>query len=348
LQTNIDSLQAALDVAGVRLRPHAKSHKSAFVAAAQLTGGAFGISCAKLSEAEALVSALHGSFDHLRVLVTSPLAHEMAAARAARLAENCELSVVADTVAGVELLAEATRRAGSSISIVCDVDVGLGRTGVTNPDAALAVADAAVKQPSTRFIGVQGYAGHLQHVAPRLDRFAGVAAASARLEGVISVVESAGHRVELRTGGGTGTWLADLEGGVLNEIQAGSYVFMDREYRDALGDDSEGRFEQSLFIDSTVISANHRDFVTVDAGLKSMATDAGVATIADRPDARFGFFGDEQGLVSSTGDALRVGDRLALVPPHCDPTVNLYDTLWLVKGDVVVGATDVTARGRSY
>jgi D-serine deaminase-like pyridoxal phosphate-dependent protein len=122
---------------------------------------------------------------------------------------------------------------------------------------------------------------------------------------------------------------------------------MDREYRDALGADPEGRFAQSLTIAATVISANQPGFVTVDAGLKAMATDAGVPTVVGR-DSEYAFFGDEHGMVTDgSGGRLRPGDRVDLVPPHCDPTVDRYDRIWLVEGDVLLGWTPVDARGCS-
>ena len=140
----------------------------------------------------------------------------------------------------------------------------------------------------------------------------------------------------------------DVEIGLLNELQPGSYVFMDREYRDALGEDPEGRFAQSLTLLTSVISVNHEDYVTVDAGLKSMATDAGLPTVlGHEPKATYQFFGDEQGMVTYPGHSLRRGERLELVPPHCDPTVDRYDVVWLVHDDVVVDVIDITARGRS-
>ena len=149
-------------------------------------------------------------------------------------------------------------------------------------------------------------------------------------------------------GGGTGTLGLDLEIGVLNELQPGSYVFMDREYRDALGEDPEGRFAQSLTLVTTVISANHDGYVSVDAGLKAMATDAGAPSVLGHESATYQFFGDEQGMVTHPPDhQFRRGERLELVPPHCDPTVDRYDVIWLVHDDVIVDVIDVSARGRS-
>ena len=189
----------------------------------------------------------------------------------------------------------------------------------------------------------------MQHIAGREHRREATIASTKRLSAVIDALESEGFVVSIRSGGGTGTMGLDVEIGVLNELQTGSYVFMDREYSDALGEDPEGRFDQSLTLVTTVISANHDGYVTVDAGLKSMATDAGVPLIVGHETTTsYQFFGDEQGMV--TCDArhpFRRGERLELVPPHCDPTVDRYDVIWLVHDDVVIDVIDVTARGRS-
>jgi D-serine deaminase-like pyridoxal phosphate-dependent protein len=347
LVANVAALQHTADGAGVRLRPHAKSHKSAWVAGLQLDRGAAGICCAKLAEAEALVAALDRGAP-VSVLLTSPPVGPGPMARLAALARRCDLAVAVDHVDGVAELAAATA-GGGTVTVLCDVDVGLGRTGVTGPAAALAVAEATAGTSSLTFGGVQGYAGHAQHVPGREPRRRQVAAAADRLGEVVVALEDAGHEVRVRTGGGTGTALLDIEAGVLDELQAGSYVFMDREYADALGADPEAAFAQSLTIATTVVSANQHGFVTVDAGLKSMATDAGPAGVPGHPGSTFAFFGDEQGLITTTsGFRPARGDRLRLVPPHCDPTVDRYDRLWLTRGDAVVGVTPVTARGRSY
>jgi D-serine deaminase-like pyridoxal phosphate-dependent protein len=143
--------------------------------------------------------------------------------------------------------------------------------------------------------------------------------------------------------------MIDIEIGLLNELQPGSYVYMDREYSDALGEDPEGQFLQSLMITTTVISSNQKDFVTVDAGLKAMATDAGPPlVIGHEATANYEFFGDEHGIISSGSESpFSRGDRLDLVPPHCDPTVDRFDFVWLVQDDIVIGVADIDARGCS-
>jgi D-serine deaminase-like pyridoxal phosphate-dependent protein len=348
LDVNIELMAKEAHTSGMAIRPHLKSHKTSFILELQLKAGACGVACAKLGEAEAVVAARGADVPSLSVLLTSPLVGRHAAARAVALGARCDLNVVVDHVDGVDELANALAGTNTTIGVLCDVDVGLGRTGVTSPADALHVAERVAHFPRLTFRGVQGYGGQLQHIAGREQRRTQTIAAMNQLQSVIDALVSDGHDVALRTGGGTGTSSIDIELGVLNELQPGSYIFMDREYRDALGDDREGRFHQSLTILTTVISANHNDFVTVDAGLKAMATDAGPATVVGHRASTYAFFGDEQGLVTNGADSVfRRGERLELVPPHCDPTVDKYDVIWLVHDDIVVDVIDVTARGRS-
>jgi D-serine deaminase-like pyridoxal phosphate-dependent protein len=351
LSDNIRMMADVTAAVGLGLRPHMKSHKSAFIARLQLEHGAIGLSCAKLAEGEVLVDRLaeDGFSGRVPVLLTSPIIGLEAAERAATLAARCDLAVVVDHPLGVGELAAAVRGAGVEITVLCDVDVGLGRTGVVGPTEATSIAGLIAGSAGLRFGGVQGYAGHVQHVSGRGERLAAARAAADRLSVVVDALEAAGHEVSLRTGGGTGSSMLDTELGVLNELQPGSYVFMDREYRDALGGDPEGRFHQSLTIATTVVSANQTGFVTVDAGLKAMATDAGVPLVVGREaGAEYCFFGDEHGLVTTGGPSpLERGDVIELVPPHCDPTVDRYDLLWLVRGDVATGTAAIDARGCS-
>ena len=351
LMDNVAKMASRVGAAGAALRPHVKSHKSAFIAKCQLDAGAAGLAFAKLSEAEVIVGRLlsDGHDQRVSALLTSPLVGAASARRAALLAERCDLLVAVDHVDGVDELVSALDEVGSRASVVCDVDVGLARTGVTDAASALEIAQRVGERPSLSFAGVQGYGGHLQHIVGREERREATKEANDRLAHVIDVLEGAGFAVGLRTGGGTGTCDIDIELGLLNELQPGSYVFMDREYRDALANDVEGDFHQSLVLATKVISANHRDFVTVDAGLKAMATDAGVPTVVGHETgSSYHFFGDEQGLITQPeSKRFSRGDVVYLVPPHCDPTVDRHDVIWLVRGDVVLGALRVDARGCS-
>jgi D-serine deaminase-like pyridoxal phosphate-dependent protein len=351
LEANIETMANNARAAGVNLRPHVKSHKSADIAKRQLDAGAVGLSFAKLGEAEVIVERLNATGDGapISVLLTSPLVGRHSAERAAQLAQHCDLIVATDHCDGVDELEAAAMAHDTTMSVLCDVDVGLGRTGVLGPAEALALAERVNVATRLHFRGVQGYGGHLQHIAGREHRREATRVSTERLGRVVDALDGAGFNVAVRSGGGTGTLGLDIEIGLLNELQPGSYVFMDREYRDALGDDPEGRFEQSLTLVTTVISANHDGYVTVDAGLKSMATDAGVPlVVGHETSCTYQFFGDEQGMVTyPPGHEFRRGERLEFVPPHCDPTVDRYDVIWLVHDDVVLDVLEVTARGRS-
>jgi D-serine deaminase-like pyridoxal phosphate-dependent protein len=351
LIANIERMAGVTSSGGVGLRPHVKSHKSAFIARLQLERGAVGLCFAKLSEAETVVGALvaEGVDATISALLTSPLVGARSAERAAALGELCDLLVVVDDPRGVDELSNACEGAGRRLSALCDVDVGLARTGVVDAAHALSVTERIERSPWLDFVGVQGYGGHLQHIAGREERREATKDSTRRLELVVAALTNVGLEVPIRTGGGTGTAGIDIELGLLTELQAGSYVFMDREYRDALGVNDEGSFAQSLMIATTVISANQKDFVTVDAGLKAMANDAGSPlVVGHEATSQYHFFGDEHGLVTTPASTdFRRGDRLELVPPHCDPTVDRYDHLWMVQGDVLVDVVEVTARGCS-
>jgi D-serine deaminase-like pyridoxal phosphate-dependent protein len=325
---NLAAAQRLADAHGVGLRPHAKTHKCAEIARRQLALGARGICVAKLGEAEALAAA---GID--RLLVTTPVHPAWTERIAALAATDIELIMVVDSATAVAALPAA------ELGVLVDVDVGLHRTGVTSP----AVAAELAQLLGERFRGVQGYGGQWQHIADPSARRQAVAEGMEVLATCIDAIEATGCAVDLRSGGGTGSLPHDLELGVLNDLQLGSYLFMDREYAEALASD-DAPWRQSLFVDTTVISANHDTFVTVDAGLKALATDAGPPIVAGRPERGYHWFGDEHGLVTG---AAAVGDRLSLIPPHCDPTVDKYDVMYAVDGDAVVARWPITARGHS-
>jgi D-serine deaminase-like pyridoxal phosphate-dependent protein len=338
LAHNLDAGQRLADTAGVALRPHAKTHKCAAVAREQLARGAVGICVAKVGEAEALSAA---GVD--RLLVTSPVHVGLVDRIAALRGAGTDVTVVVDHPDVVAPLARATDAVGG-VDVLVDLDVGLHRTGVSDAAAAARIATLVVAEPSLTFRGVQGYGGHWQHIPDPTDRHEAVASGMDLLGAAVDAIESGGLAVDVRSGGGTGTSAIDARLGALTELQLGSYAYMDREYADALAGE-ESPWRQALFVQATVVSANHDGFVTVDAGLKALATDAGDPVVSV---ARYTWFGDEHGLVTQPADRrLRVGDRVDIVPPHCDPTVDRYDLLHLVRGDVLVDVLPIEARGRS-
>jgi D-serine deaminase-like pyridoxal phosphate-dependent protein len=346
LDANVARMAARTKAAGVALRPHAKTHKSSFIAGKQMAAGAVGVCCAKVGEAEALAGAgVRG------ILITSPIAAAETAERAAALARHDPaLAVTVDHPAGVACLAVAADAAGTTIRLVIDVDVGLGRTGVADAEAALELAEMIAAWPGLTLAGVQGYGGHWQHMQGAEKRRAAVQAGLARLTEAVEALRAAGQACPLVTGGGTGTVEADLELGVLNELQCGSYVFMDNQYADALGEDADGAFQSSLFVQAQVISLNASRWVTVDAGLKAFATDGPPPRPTTPPFAEDGyfFFGDEHGgLMRPEAAALRHGQRVELKVPHCDPTVDRYDAFHLVRGDTLEAIVPIEAARRS-
>ena len=340
---NVGKMAGRARAAGLALRPHAKSHKCAALARRQIAAGAVGVCCAKLAEAEALAAAGAGA-----ILVTSPIAGAVQAERAVRLARTvADFRIVVDHADGA---AELGAAATGPIQVLIDVDPGLGRTGVRDAAQAVEVFRAIAAQPTLKLLGVQCYGGQWQHLAGADVRAAAVAEGMAHLSRVIEALRGAGADIAVVTGGGTGTFEADAAQGVLTEVQPGSYAFMDREYRDALRDDPDGAFEQALAIAATVISANHRKWVTVDAGLKAFATD-GPLPLAMTPkfaDSAYRFFGDEHGLLMRPdGAAVARGERVDFAPGHIDPTLDRYDVIHLVRGDVLVEIAAVEGRGAS-
>jgi D-serine deaminase-like pyridoxal phosphate-dependent protein len=343
LERNIDRMQQAAEAGGKRLRPHAKTHKSPDVALTQIARGAVGICCAKLGEAEAL--AAEGIED---ILITSPVVPVQAVARLARLSRQIpRLRLVVDHPDNVDRIAAMVGEDG--LDLLVDIDPGSHRTGVTSAEAAVALARRIAATANLRYRGVQYYCGSLQHVASLAERKAALAERTRYLATILEALGDAGLAAETVTGGGTGSFAVDAELGLLNELQVGSYIFMDRQYGDC--DPAGPRFEQALAIETRVVSANTPGRVSVDAGIKSMATEAGppVVLAGADPASAYLFMGDEHGmLVTPEGGAdPKLDDAISLMPPHCDPTVNLYDRYVVCDGNRVVAFWPVSARGRS-
>ena len=344
LERNIATMAAFAKAAGITLRPHAKTHKCAAIAKLQMAAGAVGVCCAKLGEAEALSEA--GVTD---ILITSPVVGPMGVERLVALsARTPGLMATVDHPDAVAALAAT----GALLTLVVDIDPGIHRTGVASPEAALALARQIAAAANLTFAGVQFYCGSQQHIEDFAARKEAIVERTAYLTGVIEQLTAAGLAPRLITGGGTGTHAIDAELGVFNELQVGSYIFMDRQYNDCdLTGDGAARFETSLVVDARVISANTSYMVTVDAGFKAFATEAGsppmVAGAAEGSEYRF--MGDEHGaLIPPRGVAPpKLGEVVTFAAPHCDPTVNLYEAFHAVKGDTLVAIWAIEARGRS-
>jgi 3-hydroxy-D-aspartate aldolase len=261
-----------------------------------------------------------------------------------------DLRVVADNPDVVDAIAAALRGASKRLPVVVDIDPGIRRTGVASAEAAVAVAQRISASDVLRFAGVQYYCGAQQHIEAFADRRAAIEDRTAYLGDVIAQLSTAGLAPEVVTGGGTGTHVIDAALGVLTELQAGSYVFMDRQYNDCdLRGDGAASFGTALFVDARVISANSSSMATIDSGFKALSTDGGSpAIVAGAPvNATFLFMGDEHGALIAPDHVFRVGDLVTLGVPHCDPTVNLYDAYHIVREGTLIDIWPVTARGRS-
>jgi len=348
---NLTRMMDHCKASGLGLRPHAKTHKSVEIARRQLAAGAVGICVAKLGEAEVMGG---GGIDS--VLITSPVVKEDGIRRLMDLnARMSDLMVTVDNMDNAQALARAAspgRGGPRPLKVLVDLDVGLHRTGIAPGEGAADLAEFVAASPGLKFMGLQAYAGHLMHVTDYAERREKSLEAMKQLEGMRDMLRERSISCEILTGGGTGSWDIDPDAGILTDLQAGSYLFMDTEYN-AVGqkDGAAQAFETSLTIQTTVVSANTPGIATTDAGIKSMATDQKDFAIASGvPDGTAYFlFGDEQGGLAfpDADTGLAPGSVLNLETPHCDPTVNLYDCYHVVKGGTLVDIWPVSTRGRS-
>jgi D-serine deaminase-like pyridoxal phosphate-dependent protein len=336
----------------VALRAHAKTHKSIAIAARQIAAGAVGICCATIGEAEVMVAGgVKG------VLVTSPQVTPPKIARvvALNLAAPDGFAVVADHPQNVADLSEAARASGRTLDVLVDFSSGHHRTGAATEADAIAIAQAVEVAGGLRLAGLQAYYGNLQHIASRAERQQKATRQHAVIVGLVARLRTAGLAVPVVTGAGTGTHDIDAEAQVFTELQAGSYVFMDVEYAEALRDGRNALpFETSLFVQTAVVSVESAKvpggYVTTDAGLKCFATEGPKPEVmSGAPSgATYGYAGDEHGRLSfAPGSAVpALGSHIELVTPHCDPTVNLHDFYHVVRGDTLVDIWPVDARGK--
>ena len=347
LEKNIAAMAAHAKAKGISLRPHAKTHKCAEIARRQIAAGALGICVAKLGEAEAMAEAGIDS-----ILITSPVVSDGGIARLIALNGRVrELMAVCDNADVAKRLADAAKASGKKLKILIDIDPGLGRTGIRPGDGAIALVEQVAASGALEYAGLQCYAGQVQHMESPNERRDASLTALKEFGSLRDQLAARGLAPKILSGGGTGTFDIDPDARVLTELQVGSYVFMDRQYNDVwTKPGARPPFQTSLFVQTTIISANRDNLATTDAGFKSFATDAGSPEIASgAPEgANYFFFGDEQGGIFYAGEQkLRPGDSVVCVVPHCDPTVNLYDRIHAVRGQKLEAVWPVEARGRS-
>jgi D-serine deaminase-like pyridoxal phosphate-dependent protein len=346
LEHNIKTMAAITAGAPGRLRPHCKTHKSVAIARMQADAGAKGFCCAKLSEAAAIASA--GTDD---IMVTTPVVGRPKLEQLAALARVAKITVLLDDASTLVGLAAAAAKAQRTIDAVVEVDVGQGRCGVPPGAAALKLVEELRRFPALRFSGLHGYQGKLQMVTRYEERRQAVQHALALLLESAEHIRRAGYSFEILTGGGSGTVAIDMALGGLTEYQPGSYVFMDTSYR-KIEWDADGNpppFRNALTVMGSIVSRPSRDRAVIDVGWKSASCDSGPPVPVD-DNLTFEFAGDEHGIVQRRDGAplaLDLGAQLSLVPSHCDTTVNLYDSVHVIRAGHVEALWAIDGRGSS-
>ena len=341
-ERNLGRLTDSLRDTGIKLRPHAKSHKCPEIALRQIAQGAVGVCCQKVSEAEALIA---GGVDD--VLIANEVVGAPKLKLLAELAKRARVKVCADDAGNVTALDAAARITGVTLDVLVEIDVGAHRCG-TGPGApAVALARQIAACRNLRFAGLQAYQGAAQHVRKVAERREAIARAVEDVRATTRLLNSAGIRCDYVTGAGTGSYMFETMSGVYHELQAGSYIFMDADYaRNEWTESGIPQFEHSLFVWTTVMSAPAPQRAIVDAGLKASSIDSGMPRVADYSDVEYMKASDEHGVLQLTGaTCLNVGDKLKLIPGHCDPTVNLYDWYVCIRNGRVEALWPITARG---
>lgn len=342
-ERNVKCLGEFIEAKGVRLRAHAKTHKSADIALYQMEhGGACGICCQKVSEAEALVAG--GVND---VLVSNQVVDGKKIDRLARLAGRARVLVCVDDLGNVDDLSAAATGHDVTLECLVEIDCGAGRCGVQWGQPAVDLAKKIATSSGLAFSGLQAYQGTAQHVRDYDQREAEIEAAVRRTVDTVQMLAAEGLQCDIVAGAGTGTYYFESGSGVYNELQCGSYIFMDAAYQRVL--DATGgvisEFENSLFIYTSIMSHPKADKAICDAGLKAQSVDSGLPVIFGRDDLEYIKCSDEHGLIDDPDGTLSLNDKLKLVPGHCDPTCNLYDWYVGVRGGKVECVWPVTARG---
>ena len=349
LERNIRKMGDYAKAHGMRHRAHGKMHKSVDVMKLQeRLGGAIGVCCQKVSEAEVFVRG--GIKD---VLVSNQVRDPAKIDRLARLPKlGSRIIVCVDDLANVDELSAAAVRHGTTIECFVEIDCGAGRCGVTTTEAVVEIARAIAAAPGLKFTGIQAYQGAMQHLDSYEDRKAKLDAAIAQVKAAVDGLRAAGLEPELVSGGGTGSYYFESGSGVYNELQCGSYAFMDADYgriRDKDGHRiDQGEWENALFILTSIMSHAKADKAICDAGLKAQSVDSGLPFVFGRTDVKYIKCSDEHGVIEDPQGVLKVGDKLRLVPGHCDPTCNVHDWYVGVRGGKVEVVWPVSARGKAY
>lgn len=342
-ERNLDKIAELIERSGKKLRPHAKMHKSSAVALDQLKRGAVGVCCQKISEAEIMVE---GGIDD--VLITNEIVSRAKLKRVAELAQKAQIGICVDNKSATLVLNEECAAKNVTVRVLIEIDVGGHRCGVISPEGAVKLAHIINDASHLKFGGLQAYHGSAQHKRTVAERQDAVDGAANIVSNTVEALKSAGINCDIVTGGGTGTLMHDINYSQWDELQCGSYAFMDADYaKNQLTDRDYGTgFEHSFFIRTQVMSDCQPNMVVCDAGLKAVASDSGNPVIAGYEHLSYRMTSDEHGCIDLTpADKIELGTHLMLIPGHCDPNVNLYDWIVGVRNGVVEKIWPVSARG---
>ena len=349
LERNIKKMGDYAKAYGMRHRVHGKMHKSVDVAKLQESlGGACGVCCQKVSEAE--VFARGGIKD---VMVSNQVTDLAKIDRLARMPKfGARVLCCVDDPANVADLSAAAVKHGTQIEALVEIDCGAGRCGVTTTEAVVEIAKMIDAAEGLKFAGIQAYQGAMQHMDSYADRSEKTGVAIGMVEDALAGLKAVGLECDIVGGGGTGSYYFESNSGAFNELQCGSYAFMDADYGRILDKDGkridEGEWENALFILTTVMSHSKADKAIVDASLKAQSVDSGLPTVFGRHDVEYLKCSDEHGVVGDPDGVLMVNDKLKLVPGHCDPTCNVHDWYVGVRGGKVETLWPVSARGKAF
>ena len=349
LERNIKKMGDYAKAHGMRHRVHGKMHKSVDVALLQeKLGGSCGVCCQKVSEAE--VFARGGIKD---VMVSNQVTDLAKIDRPARMPKlGARVLVCVDDPDNVKDLSAAAQKHGTQIEALVEIDCGAGRCGVTTTQDVVNIAKLIDAAPGLKFAGIQAYQGAMQHLDSYEDRKAKLDIAVAQVADAVKGLKAQGLECDIVGGGGTGSYYFESNSGVYNELQCGSYAFMDADYGRILDKDGkridQGEWENALFILTTVMSHAKADKAIVDAGLKAQSVDSGLPKVSGRDDVEYLKCSDEHGVVADPKGVLKVNDKLRLVPGHCDPTCNVHDWYVGVRNGKVETLWPVSARGKAY
>jgi|TARA_R110000751_G_scaffold36552_6_gene89215 3-hydroxy-D-aspartate aldolase len=347
LERNIVTMGNYAKAMGVRHRVHGKMHKSVDIALLQeKLGDSCGVCCQKVSEAE--VFARGGIKD---VLVSNQVRDPAKIDRLARMPKlGARTLCCVDDLDNVAELALAVKKHGTEIECLVEIDCGAGRCGVSEGQPVVDIAKAIHATPGLKFAGIQAYQGAMQHMENFQERKEKLDIAIAMVARTIEMLKVEGLTCDIVGGGGTGSYYFEGNSGVFNELQCGSYAFMDADYQRIHDENGEkiSEFENALFILTSVMSHTKTDKAICDAGLKAQSVDSGLPYIFGRDDVEYIKCSDEHGVISDPNGVLKINEKLKLVPGHCDPTCNVHDYYVGVRNGKVEALWPVSARGKAY